>query len=277
MVKTRSKMMILTILSISFFILGSKNINTYALNEKSNLDLLIENKKAQDELQIKINDLECDIEAKKKLENKENTYTESDIEVVSVSFIPESVKDKNYSVKEEVESLISAKYELEKQLEDFVIDSIKLEKSIEEEKLAYLKENDLQFISGIWPLQSYTEISSPFGERVHPITGELKFHRGIDIPAPQNTEILSSDDGIVIFSGSQNGYGNVVKIKHFDGKKTVYAHNTSNVVKEGDIVKKGQVIAKVGTTGDSTGNHVHFETIINDENINPINVVTSEK
>lgn len=277
MVKTRSKMMILTILSISFFILGSNNINTYALNEKNNLDLLIENKKAQDELQIKINDLECDIEAKKKLENKENTYTESDVEVVSVSFIPESVKDKNYSVKDEVEILISAKYELEKQLEDFVIDSIKLEKSIEEEKLAYLKENDLQFISGIWPLQSYTEISSPFGERVHPITGELKFHRGIDIPAPQNTDILSSDDGIVIFSGSQNGYGNVVKIKHFDGKKTVYAHNTSNVVKEGDIVKKGQVIAKVGTTGDSTGNHVHFETIVNDENINPINAVTSEK
>ncbi|MBO3445195.1 M23 family metallopeptidase [Clostridium sp. CCUG 7971] len=277
MSKTRSKMMILIILSICFFILGNKNINTYALNEKANLDLLIENKKSQEELRIKINDLKSNLESKKnnieKLENKENTYTENGVEVVSVSFVPEGLKDKNYSEKEEIESLASTKYELEKQLENFVIDSIKLEKSIEEEKFAYLKENNLQFINGIWPLQSYKEISSPFGERVHPITGEVKFHRGIDIPAPKNTDILSSDDGIVIFSGSQNGYGNVVKIKHFDGKKTVYAHNTSNVVKEGDIVKKGQVIAKVGTTGDSTGNHVHFETIVNDENINPINAV----
>ncbi|MGX4599266.1 M23 family metallopeptidase [Faecalimicrobium sp. JNUCC 81] len=277
MSKTRSKMMILIILSICFFILGNKNINTYALNEKTNIDLLIENKKAQEELRIKINDLKSNLESKKnnieKLENKENTYTENSVEVVSVSFVPEGLKDKNYSEKEEIESLASTKYELEKQLENFVIDSIKLEKSIEEEKFAYLEENNLQFINGIWPLQSYKEISSPFGERVHPITGEVKFHRGIDIPAPKNTDILSSDDGIVIFSGSQNGYGNVVKIKHFDGKKTVYAHNTSNVVKEGDIVKKGQVIAKVGTTGDSTGNHVHFETIVNDENINPINAV----
>ncbi|WP_052356551.1 peptidoglycan DD-metalloendopeptidase family protein [[Clostridium] dakarense] len=272
MSKTINKMMVLTLLSISIFILGNKNINTYALNEKTNLDLLLENKKAQEELQVKINDLKSNIEAQnshiKELENKEN-----DTEVVSVSFVPESVKNKNNSIKDEVASLTNEKYELEKQLENFVIDGIKLEKSIEEEKLTYLNENSLQFIPGAWPLQSYTEISSPFGERVHPITGEVKFHRGIDIPAPQNTDILSSDDGIVIFSGSQNGYGNVVKIKHFDGKKTVYAHNTSNVVKEGDIVKKGQVIAKVGTTGNSTGNHVHFETIVNDENINPINAV----
>ncbi len=70
-----------------------------------------------------------------------------------------------------------------------------------------------------------------------------------------------------------NGYGNVIKIKHFDGKETLYAHNNSNIVEEGDIVKAGQVIAKVGTTGNSTGNHLHFETIINNENINPINVV----
>lgn len=277
MSKTINKMIILTLLSISFFALGWKNINTYALDGKANLDLLLENKKAQEDLQVKINDLEYNIEAKKsyidELENKENTYKENDIEVVSISFVPESQKDKNNSMTEELASIANVKYELEKQLEGFVIESIKLEKAIEEEKLAYLKENNVQFIPGIWPLQSYTEISSPFGERIHPITGELKVHKGIDIPAPKNTDILSSDDGTVIFSGTQNGYGNVVKIKHFDGKKTVYAHNTSNVVKEGDIVKKGQVIAKVGTTGDSTGNHVHFETIVNDENINPINAV----
>lgn len=274
MSKIIKKMMILIILSISLSVLGMRNINTYALSEKTSLDLLIENKKEQEKIQAKINDLEYDIEAKNnhinELKNNENTYAKDDVEVVSVSFIPENLKDKNYSMEKELVRLTDTKYELEKQLENFVIESIKLEKSIEEERLEYLQDSNLEFIPGIWPLESYKEISSPFGERTHPITGELKFHKGIDIPAPQNTDILSTDDGIVIFSGTQNGYGNVVKIKHFDGKKSVYAHNTSNVVKEGDIVKKGQVIAKVGTTGNSTGNHVHFEIIVEDENINPI-------
>lgn len=85
--------------------------------------------------------------------------------------------------------------------------------------------------------------------------------------------MLASDDGVVIFSGNQNGYGNIVKIKHFDGKKTIYAHNTSNMVQEGDIVKRGQVIAKVGSTGNSTGNHVHFEVVLDGENVNPVDCV----
>lgn len=277
MKKNMNKIWILTVLLINFFICTSQNTSTYALDKKNSLDLLIENKKNQDELQVRINDLIYDIETKvsyiDELENKENINKEDEVEVVSVSFVPEDIKSNNDDIKQELSSLTNTKYELEKQLEQFVIESIRLEKSIENEKKEYLNTNALQFIPGMWPLDSYTEISSPFGERIHPITGELKLHKGIDIPAPQNTNILSSDDGIVTFSGSQYGYGNVVKIKHFDSKKTVYAHNTANIVKEGDIVKKGQVIAKVGTTGDSTGNHVHFETIVNDENINPINAV----
>ena len=82
--------------------------------------------------------------------------------------------------------------------------------------------------------------------------------------------MLASDDGVVIFAGNKNGYGNVVEIDHFDNKKTLYAHNNSIVVRVGDVVKKGQVIAKVGSTGNSTGNHVHFEVKINDKRINPI-------
>ena len=143
----------------------------------------------------------------------------------------------------------------------------------EEEKKEELSLNNTEYLKGIWPVKSYKEISSPFGQRIHPITGKQSFHKGIDIPAPQDTDILSCDDGIISFSGVMNGYGNVIKIKHFDGKETLYAHNNSNVVEEGDVVKAGQVIAKVGTTGNSTGNHLHFETIINNENINPINVV----
>ena len=68
-----------------------------------------------------------------------------------------------------------------------------------------------------------------------------------------------------------NGYGNVVKIKYFDGKETLYAHNNLNLVEEGDVVKAGQVIAKVGTTGRSTGNHLHFEVKVNGSAANPAN------
>lgn len=133
-----------------------------------------------------------------------------------------------------------------------------------------LENNKSTYVKGMWPLEKYYYISSGYGYRNHPITKKTSFHYGIDIPAPKNTDVLASDDGMVIFAGNKNGYGNVVEIDHFDNKKTLYAHNNSIVVRVGDVVKKGQVIAKVGSTGNSTGNHVHFEVKINDKRINPI-------
>ncbi len=268
MKKTIKMVMISMILSMSFFV--SKDHSIYAFSEETNIDSLIENKKNQEELKSKISNIEQNLESKYRYTHDENQETES--EVVSISFVEYKPELKNYLINE-VTYIEEEKLYLEKQLEKFMIEGIRIEKSIEENKRKYLEENNLSFISGTWPVPLYSEISSPFGDRVHPITGERSFHKGIDIPAPQNTEIVSSDDGIVIFSGVQNGYGNVVKIKHFDGKNTVYAHNTLNIVKEGDIVRQGQVIAKVGTTGNSTGNHLHFETIVNGENLNPINAV----
>ncbi len=232
--------------------------NVHALTELQ-IDRLIENEQKQKEISKKINEL--DLELKK--EESES------IEVISISFLEEDmdlVEEKEYSLQEN-------KKALEKELENIMIDSIQIQKSIEKEKKEYLDKNNLSFIPGIWPLKSYYEISSAYGQRIHPITKKANFHRGIDIPAPKSTEILASDDGIVEFSGSQNGYGNVVKVKHFDGKTTVYAHNSYNRVNKGDIVKKGQAIAEVGSTGNSTGNHVHFEILLNGETTNPIDGV----
>lgn len=268
MKKTIKIVMISMILSMNFFV--SKDHSIYAFSEETNIDSLIENKKNQEELKSKISNIEQNLESKYRYTDDEDQETKS--EVVSISFVEYKPELKNYLINE-VTYMEKEKLDLEKQLEKFMIEGIRIEKSIEENKRKYLEENNLSFISGTWPVPLYREISSPFGYRVHPITGERSFHKGIDIPAPQNTEIVSSDDGIVIFSGVQNGYGNVVKIKHFDGKNTVYAHNTLNIVKEGDIVRQSQVIAKVGTTGNSTGNHLHFETIVNEENLNPINAV----
>ena len=265
-------------LTISLALLISLNLynTSCAFGEVGKLDLLIQNQEKQEELKEKINELDNILESKNnqlKIENDQYVSSEDkkELEVVTVSFVPQEYET---SEKDEISSEILALEEnkniLDKELQDSIIEGVQLEKTIEEEVKSKLKSEDIEFITGIWPLNDYKNISSGYGYRIHPITNVKSFHKGIDIPAPQDTDVLATDDGIVSFSGYQNGYGNVVKIKHFDGKTTVYAHNNSNVVKEGDIVKQGDIISKVGTTGNSTGNHVHFEIIVNGKNINPI-------
>ena len=123
----------------------------------------------------------------------------------------------------------------------------------------------------LWPLNGYTTLSSLYGGRIHPILKKPSQHSGIDIPAPKNTHILASRGGVVITSGwSTGGYGNYVILSHGDGTSTLYAHMNSRAVKEGDVVAQGQVIGYVGTTGRSTGNHLHFEIRIGSKRVDPI-------
>ncbi|HSQ34250.1 MAG TPA: M23 family metallopeptidase, partial [Peptostreptococcaceae bacterium] len=122
-----------------------------------------------------------------------------------------------------------------------------------------------------WPVQGHTRISSPYGMRMHPVLKVRKMHTGIDIPAPTGTNVLSIDNGKVIYAGVQSGYGNTVMILHDDGKVSLYAHNSRMTVGNGQRVSKGQVIAKIGSTGRSTGPHLHFEIRINGSHVNPIN------
>lgn len=112
-------------------------------------------------------------------------------------------------------------------------------------------------------------ISSKFGMRKHPINGNHRFHHGMDIAASEGTEIYPYREGKVIFSGDQPGYGNTVIIDHGDGQISKYAHNRVNLVKAGDRVNESSVIAEVGSTGLSTGPHLHFEVRQNGKPINP--------
>jgi murein DD-endopeptidase MepM/ murein hydrolase activator NlpD len=123
----------------------------------------------------------------------------------------------------------------------------------------------------LWPLPGYTSISSYFGYRTHPVTGQVNsFHGGIDIPAPKNTKILASRSGQVIISAYNSSYGNYVVLNHGNNQVTLYAHMNSRAVSVGDTVKQGQVIGYVGTTGSSTGYHLHFEVRINGTQVNPL-------
>lgn len=111
--------------------------------------------------------------------------------------------------------------------------------------------------------------SSPYGHRIHPITGESRFHAGIDIAAPEGTEIRSVQRGVVTHAGWKRGYGNVVEIRHPDGATSRYAHASRVHVHVGDHVDVGETVADVGSTGQSTGPHLHFEVRRNGHPIDP--------
>ncbi len=120
-----------------------------------------------------------------------------------------------------------------------------------------------------WPAPGVTRITSPFGYRIHPILKVKKLHTGIDIGAPSGTSIVAAADGEVIKSGWNNSYGNMVMIDHGGGIVTLYAHNSKLLVKKGDIVSRGQAISISGSTGRSTGPHLHFEVRVNGDYKNP--------
>lgn len=115
----------------------------------------------------------------------------------------------------------------------------------------------------------YPYLSSSFGWRRHPITGRHVMHEGLDFAAPKGTPIHASSGGVVAEAGYVNGYGNMVEISHGNGIVTRYAHASKLNVKRGDLVEKGQLIARVGTTGRSTGSHLHFEVRMAGHPLNP--------
>ncbi len=116
-------------------------------------------------------------------------------------------------------------------------------------------------------------ISSTFGRRTDPFSGKKKYHKGVDFVGKRGSEVLAVAAGVITQSERTGGYGNVVEIRHADGYSTRYAHNQENLVKEGDRVEKGEPIAMLGSTGRSSGPHVHFEVRRNGKIVNPARFV----
>lgn len=134
------------------------------------------------------------------------------------------------------------------------------------ERLARLNNFDGQFM---WPIPSHGRVTSGFGMRFHPILRTNRHHSGIDVGAPTGTRLYAAADGYVRFAGWSGGYGNTVIIDHGNGYSTLYAHNSRNRVTTGQFVSRGQHIADVGSTGMSTGPHLHFEIRINNTAVDP--------
>ncbi|MES9869873.1 MAG: peptidoglycan DD-metalloendopeptidase family protein [Sedimenticola sp.] len=112
-------------------------------------------------------------------------------------------------------------------------------------------------------------ISSRYGYRKDPFTGKKAFHDGVDIAGKKNSDVIAVASGVVTFAGKQSGYGYLIELRHADGYSTKYGHNSEILVKTGDLVSKGQVIGSMGSSGRSTGPHVHFEIARNGKTLNP--------
>ena len=133
-----------------------------------------------------------------------------------------------------------------------------------------------QFTGGVftWPVPASSRISSPFGYRFHPILKKKKMHAGIDIGAPMGVDILAAHGGTVIFAGWYGGYGKAIIIDHGGGKSTLYGHASKLLVSDGQEVNEGRKIAEVGSTGLSTGPHLHFEVREDGSPVNPLKYVS---
>ena len=127
-----------------------------------------------------------------------------------------------------------------------------------------------------WPAPGYTTITSPFGMRLHPIFKVYRLHTGTDIATPTGAPIVAANSGVVIKSMYTNGYGNMVMISHGGGVSTVYAHGSEIIAKTGQLVERGEVIMKAGSTGWSTGPHLHFEIRINGQYVDPLPYITRQ-
>lgn len=124
--------------------------------------------------------------------------------------------------------------------------------------------------SMVWPTPSTRYVTSVYGWRTHPVLGNRRFHNGIDIGAAQGANILAANSGTVIFSGVNGGYGNCLIIDHGGGIKTLYGHCSKLLVSNGEKVSAGQLIAYVGSTGLSTGPHLHYEIYVNGSTVDPM-------
>ncbi len=156
---------------------------------------------------------------------------------------------------------------------------IQLEQLIEKQKenmsqLMVDVEKQLQYLDALPNIMPATgRITSPFGNRISPISRRREFHKGMDIANKSNTNIVAAGAGLVTYSGYNGGYGRVIILSHGNGYSSVYAHNRENLVEVGQRVEKGQVIAKMGSTGRSTGPHVHFEIRLNGNPMDPMELL----
>lgn len=217
-----------------------------------------------------LNDME---NAKKEMNIKKGELEAVKSEIVKSKQEYESIKKQHTDAKEKkkqlMDKLTAEQRKIEKEYEELEESSNKIAQEIQK---AQGKTKSTPYAGGAmgWPTPGYYNVTSPFGMRFHPILKSNKMHTGIDIGAPSGVSVAAANGGTIITSSYISGYGYTVIIDHGGGISTLYAHNSSLLASVGQKVKRGQTIAKVGSTGNSTGPHCHFEVRVNGSPVNPM-------
>ncbi len=250
----------MTMMSYLDVLLDSKNI----LDFFDRLELIASIAKKDKQLVEEFKVLKQDMEYKRAIKEEELAY----------------FQDRKERQNQRIQQISASRSDIENDLRNTESDLERLEKRIDElnrqsnEIAETIKKllSTRKYIGGdmTWPTPSCYTIVSPFGNRLHPILKKYKMHTGIDIDAKYGASIVAANKGTVIMAGWSSGYGYTVIIDHGGGISTLYAHCSSLLVKTGQTVESGQVIAKVGSTGLSTGPHLHFEVRENGTPVNPI-------
>lgn len=250
-------------------LLNSKNITDFI----SRYYVIEEITEYDNELLKYVEEQKNNIEAtKQKLENEQ-----SEIKIVKARSEQTSIVLNNMKTLQQ--SYVKKLSEGEKTLQEQITAFKKEQAEIEAKILAATNgiDGEIQYTGGemLWPVAiSGTAITSNFGIREHPIQGVIKQHTGIDIGnAPLGTPVIAAADGVVSYSGWLGGYGNCVMINHGDGVVTLYGHGNKILTSVGTEVKQGDTIMEVGSTGNSTGPHLHFEVRENGTCVNPLKYV----
>ena len=219
--------------------------------------------------------METIVDEKKALEIQKEEYEASlsrqlelkaELEAAQLDLERQAEESANY-----INNLVANQAQYEKALKQKEEERAKIDKEIDD-YAKLLAEQNTKYIGGefMWPVPTkYTYVSSEYVWRNNPLYGNRELHNGIDIPVAFGTDIYASNSGTVVKSTWHNSYGYYVMIDHGGGFATLYAHNSKLLVSVGDYVERGQVIAKAGSTGDSTGNHCHFSMYENGATINP--------
>lgn len=176
-----------------------------------------------------------------------------------------SVMNPNYSIEQAHREMVRMMHQSLNNLDTEV--SIQTNEKAELIKFLEDQMSVLARTPSIWPTKGW--VSSRFGYRISPFTKEREFHAGLDIVTRNKAPIVAPADGIVASVGREYGYGKIVTINHGNGLKTRYAHLSKALVKKGQVVKRGEDIALVGTTGRTTGPHLHYEVLLNGVPVNP--------
>ena len=249
-------------------IMGAKSFSDFA----NRLELLKRIIQSDYSLILEIQDQKAKIEAKKAELEQDRARLDALAEVAKKKAEQQRVLDNakaNKAAAAQMEQDLIARSNAVKDLIQERIRQAEAARQAQQEESGGSDDNYVQGTGQLsWPCSGV--ITSPYGYRTHPIFGRTIYHSGMDIGVDYGTPIHAADSGTVIYSGWISGYGNAVIIDHGGGMQTLYGHNQSLNVSEGQSVSKGDVIAFAGSTGNSTGPHCHFEVEINGQAVDPM-------